>query len=484
MASTLARFSATSSRSLAARSSRAFSTSAKALQASSQPHTLDANFGKKHIARGLSRLSDTVIKSGKGSYVETEDGRKLLDFTCGIAVTNLGHCHPKVSEAAAKQCMTLVHGQCSVAFHNPYLQLIDQLLPLMPHPSLDTFFFWNSGAEAVEASIKLARTATGRQNVIVMQGGYHGRTFGTMGLTRSKTIYSERVGPLMPGVFVTPFPFWHQMGLPQSTPEEELVRQCLFQLDMVLKQQTTAADTAAILIEPVIGEGGYIPAPASFLQGLRKISDQHGILLIHDEVQCGFGRTGKMFYSEYSGVRPDIMVMAKGLANGFPLSAIVSQKAIMDKMAPGTMGGTYAGNAVSCAAAVAVTKAFEEEKILQNVQARSKQLFAALEDFRKEPEIASVLIDVRGKGLMVGAEFGSPAVQAQGSDNNAGAAAKLPSKFASRVSAKCMEHGMLLLTTSVFEVVRFMPPLNISEADMRKGIEIFKDAVREVVREG
>ncbi|KIO17455.1 hypothetical protein M407DRAFT_12338 [Tulasnella calospora MUT 4182] len=193
----LARFSATSSRSLAARSSRAFSTSAKALQASSQPHTLDANFGKKHIARGLSRLSDTVIKSGKGSYVETEDGRKLLDFTCGIAVTNLGHCHPKVSEAAAKQCMTLVHGQCSVAFHNPYLQLIDQLLPLMPHPSLDTFFFWNSGAEAVEASIKLARTATGRQNVIVMQGGYHGRTFGTMGLTRSKTIYSERVGPLM-----------------------------------------------------------------------------------------------------------------------------------------------------------------------------------------------------------------------------------------------------------------------------------------------
>ncbi|KAG8901226.1 hypothetical protein FRB99_005467 [Tulasnella sp. 403] len=431
---------------------------------------LTSDFGKQHVARGVNRLTDAVIKSGNGSYLEMEDGRQMLDFTCGIAVTNLGHCHPKVSEAAAKQCLSLVHGQCSVAFHNPYLKLIQRLVPLMPHPSLDTFFFWNSGAEAVEASIKLARSSTGRQNIIVMQGGYHGRTFGTMSLTRSKTIYSDGFSPLMPGVYVTPFPYWHQMGLPQTTSEDELVRICLMQLKLLLSQQTSPSDTAAILVEPVIGEGGYSPSPPAFLHGLREICDQHGILLICDEVQSGFGRTGKMFFSEYSGVRPDIMVMAKGLANGFPLSAIVSRKGLMDKQKPGSMGGTYAGNAVSCAAAVAVTEVFAEEKILENVQARSKQLFAGLQELRDE--VGEYILEVRGSGLMVGLEFASPAMASFDPVANAAA----PAKMASRVSAKCMEHEMLLLTTSVFEVVRFMPPLNISEEDMSKGLEIFKQA--------
>lgn len=181
----------------------------------------------------------------------------------------------------------------------------------MPDPSLDTFFFWNSGAEAVEASIKLARQSTGRQNIIVMQGGYHGRTFGTMALTRSKTIYSEGVNPLMPQVYVTPFPYWHQLGLSPSTSEKEIVDHCLFQLEMLLKQQTAPRDTAAILVEGVLGEGGYVVPPASYLKGLREVCDKHGILLILDEVQSGFGRTGKMFSIDYAGVRPDVMVMAK-----------------------------------------------------------------------------------------------------------------------------------------------------------------------------
>jgi 4-aminobutyrate aminotransferase len=203
--------------------------------------------------------------------------------------------------------------QCSIAFHEPYLKLIEKLHPVMPDPSLDTFFFWNSGAEAVEASIKLARAATGRQNIIVLQGGYHGRTFGTMALTRSKTIYSEGVNPLMPQVYVTPFPYWHQLNLPRDTPEKQIVEQCLFQLEMVLQQQSSPRDTAAILIEGVLGEGGYVMPPASYMQGLRQICDKHKLLLIVDEVQSGFARTGKMFSVEYSGVKPDVMVMAKVL---------------------------------------------------------------------------------------------------------------------------------------------------------------------------
>jgi len=439
-----------------------------------------AEFGAQHTAKGVSRLVNAVIVQGEGSYVTLDDGRKMLDFTTGIGVTGLGHCHPVVSKAAADQCMNLVHGQCSIAFHQPGLKLIDALLSLMPDPSLDTFFFWNSGSEAVEASIKLARAATGRQNIISMQGGYHGRTFGAMGLTRSKTIYSEGVSPLMPGVYVTPFPYWHQLGLPNTASEDEVVRHSLHQFNLLLSQQTHPSETAAVLIEPVLGEGGYIAAPASYLRGLREVCDKHGILLIFDEVQCGFGRTGKYFACEYAGVRPDIMVMAKGLANGFPLSGIVSRKELMDKQKPGTMGGTYAGNAVACAAAVAVTRVIHDEKVLDNVNARSAELFAGIKTLHQNPKIAPYILDVRGKGLMVGVEFASPSASSWDVSVQAGA----PKSIASRVAAKMLERGVLLLTTSIFEVVRFIPPLNISKDDMAKGVKAFQEALEEVVREG
>ncbi|KZS98698.1 PLP-dependent transferase [Sistotremastrum niveocremeum HHB9708] len=439
-----------------------------------------ARYGERHIARGLNRLTNAVIKEGRGSYLHMEDGRKMLDFTTGIGVAGLGHCHPKISKAAADQCLSLVHGQCSIAYHEPYLKLIERLIPVMPHPSLDTFFFWNSGAEAVEASIKLARAATGKQNVIVMQGGYHGRTFGTMALTKSKTVYSQDVFPLMPGVFSVPFPYWHQCGLPSSTPTSELVQHCLFQLDLTLSQQTAPSDTAAIIVEPVLGEGGYVPAPTEFLQGLRKVCDKHEILLIADEVQSGFGRTGKYFAIERSGVKPDIMVMAKGLANGFPLSGIVSRKEIMDRQSPGTMGGTYAGNAVACAAAVACAEAFQEEKVLQNVEARSHELFGVLKGLQKDSQVGHHILDVRGAGLMVGVEFGSPSGHAHDKFRRPDA----PKTLASRISKRCLEKGMFLLTTSVFDVVRFIPPLNITKEDMKKGTDIFSESVHEIVREG
>ncbi|GAB1525492.1 hypothetical protein RhiTH_008655 [Rhizoctonia solani] len=449
---------------------------------------INADFAAEHTARGVSRLVNGVIVKGEGSYVTFDDGRKMLDFTTGIGVTGLGHCHPVVSKAAADQCMNLVHGQCSIAFHEPGVKLISALMPLMPDPSLDTFFFWNSGSEAVEAAVKLARTATGRQNIISMQGGYHGRTFGAMALTRSKTIYSDRVSPLMPGVYVTPYPYWHQLGLPPNATEEQAVAQSIHQLNLLFAQQTNPAETAAIIIEPVLGEGGYIAAPASYLKALREICDEHGILLIFDEVQCGFGRTGKYFASEYSGVRPDVMIIAKGLANGFPLSGIVSRKELMDTQKPGSMashisdmdGGTYAGNAIACAAAVACTKVMRDENVLENVNARSAELFDGINVLRANPKIAPYILDVRGKGLMVGVEFASPT----NASWDASVQSSAPKGMASRVAAKLLERGVLLLTTSIFEVVRFIPPLNISQADMAKGIKAFQEAVEEVVREG
>ncbi|KAI0030949.1 acetylornithine aminotransferase [Vararia minispora EC-137] len=439
--------------------------------------------GQKHVNKGVPKLTQDVFQSGQGSWVTMLSGKKYLDFTSGIGVTNLGHCHPRVSKAAADQCMRIVHGQCSIAYNEPYLRLIEKLLPMMPHPSLDSFFFWNSGSEAVEGAIKIARMVTGKQNIISMQGAYHGRTMGAVAVTKSKTGYSEGTHPLMPGVYSTPFPYWHHFLGTADMGEAELVRHCLYQLELLLQQQTAPKDTAAIIIEPVLGEGGYVPASAAYLRGLRDICDKHNILLIIDEVQSGFGRTGKNFAIEYSGVRPDIMLMAKarcfGLANGFPLSCIVSRREITDNLKPGSMGGTYAGNAVACAAAVAVADVFKEERILENVNARSKELFSSLEVLRQSPKIAPYILDVRGQGLMVAVEFASPTHSVHDPVIHKSA----PTNLSTRVAARCLDKGMLLLTTSAYETVRFIPALNISYEDLAAGAAIFTKAVEEIVDE-
>lgn len=425
-----------------------------------------AEFGMQRVARGIGRLSNQVLESGSGSYVTTMEGKKMLDFTCGIGVTNLGHCHPGVTKAAQAQVGKLVHGQVNIAFQKPYLELIENLIPVMPHKSLDTFFFWNSGSEAVEAAVKLARHATKKQNIIVMQGSYHGRTFGTMAMTRSKTIYGQGYAPLMPGVFSVPFPYCKQCSVATHSNGKYSYDNCcmdpITQLELLLKRETAPSDTAAIFIEPVLGEGGYVPPPPGYMKRLREICDKNNILLVCDEVQCGFGRTGKMFAVEHWGVRPDILVFAKGIANGFPLSGIVSRKELMDKQPPGSMGGTYAGNAVSCAAAVAVAKAFKEESILDNVNARGAELRGMLEDMQKNPKTKHMIYDVRGLGLMLALEC-------------------TPGKsYASKIQAKCMEKDMLVLTTSIYDTLRFIPPLNISKEDMAKGCQIIKEAIEEV----
>lgn len=417
-----------------------------------------AQFGKKHIAHGIGRSTELVIEKAKGTYVYTTEGKKYLDLTTGIGVTNTGHCHPTVVKAVQEQAANLSHGQVNIFYQKPMLDLIDGLIPKMPSPKLDTFFFWNSGSEAVEAAVKVARHATKKQNIIVFQGSYHGRTFGTMALTTSKTIYSAGFSPLMPGVHVAPYPYFQQWAAHKADPEKFTADWCgeeaLHQLEILLKQRSDPKDTAAILIEPVQGEGGYVVPPQNFLKGLRKICDKHNILLIADEVQSGFGRTGKMFAVEHFDVVPDILVMAKGIASGYPLSCIVSRKEIMDLQPPGSMGGTYAGNAISCAAAKATLQVFEEEKLLENCNARSEQFFNGLKS--KIPALLpeGVTVDIRGKGLMIGVEFMG-----------------VPYGFASSIAAEALKLDTILLTTSIYETLRLIPPLNITKEETDLALE-------------
>ncbi|HET9587356.1 MAG TPA: aminotransferase class III-fold pyridoxal phosphate-dependent enzyme [Anaerolineales bacterium] len=417
-----------------------------------------------HMSPVWGRLFNFVAERAEGSYIYTVDGRKLLDFTCGIGVTNTGHCHPKVVEAIREQAGLFLHAQANIVIHQPMLRLIEELRKIVP-PSIDGFFFSNSGAEAIEGAVKLARVATGRQNVIVFSGSFHGRTAGTMALTTSKTIYRAGFGPLPSGVFVAPFPYAFRLGM----TEEEASRYSLEQLEYLLASQTAPKETAAILIESVLGEGGYVVPPASFMKGLREVCDRHGILLIFDEIQSGFGRTGKWFALEHFGVVPDIITAAKGIASGLPLSGVFSRLDLMKKWEVGSHGGTYGGNAVACAAGVATIRAMREEKMLENASERGLQLMTGL---RKLQEEYSQIGDVRGKGLMIGTEFvmnGRPDKAKQ---------------LAKDIVHAAEEGGLLLLTCGTYDnTIRWIPALNVTSEQINDGLNTFGEAVREVIKQ-
>jgi 4-aminobutyrate aminotransferase len=425
-----------------------------------------ADYGANHLSPGIGKISSVVMKKGQGSWIWDVDNNKYLDFTCGIAVTNTGHCHPKVVKAAQEQVGNLIHGQVNIGYHEPMLTLMQKLFTILPK-KLDRLFFANSGAEAIENAIKLARHHTKRQNVIVFNGGFHGRTFGTMSLTTSKTIYRAGFGPLMAGVHTTPFPYCFRCKVKSAMNKHEDQHFCCGkyeeEIEHLLKMQTAPSETAAILVEPVQGEGGYVPAPKAFMKYLRDLCDKHGIMLIVDEVQTGFGRTGKFFAVEHYDIVPDIMVIAKGLASGFPLSAIASTSEIMKSTPPGSMGGTYAGNAVACAAASATIDVMKDEKLLDNTNARGKELTDGLKEIQKShPEYQ--IVDVRGYGLMIGVEF----------DHH-----KVPYGTASKIIQHCVKNGMLLLSTGAFETLRFIPPLTVTKDEIQTGLNIFKTALKE-----
>jgi 4-aminobutyrate aminotransferase len=404
-------------------------------------------------------MTSIVAARGEGCYIYDQDGTAYLDFTCGIGVTNTGHCHPRVVEAIRRQAGLLLHGQANIIAHEPMLELVHELRPLL-HPSLDGFFFTNSGAEAVEGAVKLARHATGRPNVIAFQGSFHGRTNATMALTTSKTIYRAGYQPLAPGVFVAPYPYAYRFGW----DDETTTRWCLDELEFLLISQTAPQETAAILIEPVLGEGGYVVPPPAFLAGVRKLCDQNGILLIADEIQSGFGRTGRWFAQEHFNLVPDIVTVAKGIASGLPLSGVISRLELMQKWIPGSHGGTYGGNAVACAAAVGTIQAMREERMVENACVRGEQLTAGLRHLQEEyPGMG----DVRGLGLMIGAEFRT--------------LDRKPDKAAAKaVAAACLKRRLMLLTCGPYDnVIRWIPPLVVSEAQIGEALNIFADALKE-----
>lgn len=405
----------------------------------------------------LKQSSGVLAVRGEGVFLYGEDGRRYLDFSAGIGVTSTGHCHPKVVAAAQKQVGELIHGQYTTVMHPRLRELTERLGDVMPE-GIDTFFFASAGTESVEAALRLCRQATGRPNVIVFQGSFHGRTVGSLSMTTSKTSLRAGLQPLMGGVFVAPFPYAYRYGWDEETATEF----CLRELDALLASQTAPAETAAMFIEPVLGEGGYVPANTGFMRGLRERCDRHGMLLVTDEIQTGVGRTGRFWGHEHFEVRPDIVITAKGLASGFPLSAFGAPREFMSRGLPGSQGGTYGGNAVACAAALATLEVVEEEGLVQKAAENGAHLLDSLRAVDREtPAIA----DVRGLGLMVGVEFAN----ADGTPDGA---------MAQRVLDGAVERGLILLLCGAQgQVVRFVPALIVDREQINEAVEVFADAV-------
>lgn len=410
-----------------------------------------------HLSPLLKQATPVLVARGEGVHLYDEDGRRYLDFTAGIGVTSTGHCHPRVVAAAQEQIGKLIHGQYTTVMHRPLLTLVERLAEVLPE-RLDSVFLSNSGSEAVEAALRLARQATGRPNIVVFHGSFHGRTIGAASLTTSGTKFRAGFAPLMGGVAVAPFPSAYRYGWDEATATEFALRE----LDYLLTTMSAPAETAAFLVEPVLGEGGYVPANTAFMAGLRERADRHGILLVVDEVQTGWGRTGRFWGHDHFAVQPDILVTAKGLASGFPLSAIAAPADLMGKAWPGSQGGTYGGNAVACAAAIATLDVIQEEKLVDNARVVGGVLASGLE---KVAAANPLVGDVRGLGLMLASEF----VTADG-DPNPGAALRAQQEATAR--------GLLLLTCGPFgNVVRMIPPLVVTEEQVEEALAIWASSV-------
>ncbi len=407
-----------------------------------------------------SHLTQIQPERGEGIYLYDAAGTRYTDFTSGIGVTNTGHCHPRVVQAIQEQAAKLIHGQINVVIAPSTIKLAETLNTVTPD-AIDCFFFSNSGAEATEGAVKLARMATKRTNIITFQGSFHGRTAQTMAMTNSKTVYRSSYQPLPAGVFVAPFPYAYHYGW----SEDEAVDFCLRELDLLFKSQSAPEETAAIIIEPELGEGGYLPAPVRFLEALREICARYGILFIADEVQTGFGRTGKFWGFQHADITPDIIVMAKGLGSGMPVSCVASSKALMSQWTPGSHGGTYGGGALAAAAAVASVETIRDERLAENAAQMGERLTDGLVELQGR---YPVIGDVRGRGLMIGTEF-----------TRAGKPDKDTTKA---VQKACIERGLLLLTCGSYEnVIRWIPPLVVNAEQIDTALTTFEDALNAVL---
>ena len=402
------------------------------------------------VARGVSQIHPIVAERAENATVWDVDGREYIDFAGGIAVLNTGHLHPKVVAAVQEQLGKLSHTCFQVLAYEPYVEVCEKLNELVPGNFAKNTLFLTTGAEAVENAVKIARAHTGRSGIIAFTGGYHGRTMMTMGMTGKVVPYKAGFGPFPAEIFHARFP---------TELHGTSVQDAIDSLESIFKNDIEPSRVAAIIIEPVQGEGGFNIAPPALLQHLRAVCDQHGILLIADEVQTGAGRTGKWFAVEHSGVAPDLITMAKSMAGGFPISAVVGRAEVMDAAAPGGLGGTYAGSPLACAAALAVLDVFEKENLLQRAEDVGLRLVGGLQELARKHRC---IAEVRGLGAMVAMELCQ-----DGNPHQPDAA------LAKALSAEATKRGLILLTCGTYgNVIRILVPLTASDALLDEGLAI------------
>jgi 4-aminobutyrate aminotransferase len=408
----------------------------------------------------LGRYFERSWSHGVGHRLYDTAGRGYLDFANGIAVTALGHAHPAVTAAIHAQADRLIGPTGAIGYSEPVVRLAERLAGTLPD-SLDAILFLNSGSEAIEAALKLARRVTGRPGIVAFEGGFHGRTLGAASVTSSSLNYRTGYEPLLPSVYLTAFPAAYR---DHGGNEEAATAAALDRLRALTTRVITPTEIAAILIEPVQGEGGYIPAPPAFLQELRAFCDRHAILLVADEVQSGYGRSGRMWAFEHAGIVPDVVCIAKAIANGLPLSAIAAGRALHERWGKGAHGSTYGGNPVACAAGIAVLDTIEREDLVANAAARGAELAAGLRTIAAEDDRIG---DVRGLGLMIGVEFvrDRRTREPDGTTTDA-------------LLAQCADAGLLVLSCgAAHNIVRFIPPLDVSPAEVTEALSIFDRAL-------
>jgi 4-aminobutyrate aminotransferase len=398
--------------------------------------------------------SDLEIVSADGAWVTDVEGEQYLDFACGISVVNSGHNHPAVVAAAREQLDKVWHAGGAFRYDS-LITAAEKVLDVTPQ-TIDRLFFMNSGAEAVEAAVKMARKVTGRQGVVTFRGGFHGRTMGSVTYTTSKAKYRQGYHPLLPSTFVTPFPHPFRWGM----TEEEATDHALLELDLMFSHEVTPGEVATFLIEPVQGEGGYYPAPPRFLERLRALADEHGILLMFDEIQTGFGRTAEWWASDHYDLEPDVLIMGKAIANGLPLSAVGARDDLLSAWPAGSHGTTFGGNPVACAAAAANMDALAE--LIPGTPALSEHAFAR---FAELAEAHPTIGDVRGLGLMIGIEL-----VGEGNEPD-------PDAFSFLAEHARENHLLILDCGPSGNVIRFIPPLCVTEDELDQGIDAIDAAL-------
>lgn len=410
----------------------------------------------------VKRATTMGVTKGEGCYLWSEDGRKILDFASGVAVCNLGHNHPKVVEAAEKQMKELIHGGHNVVYYESYVRLAERLVELTGGDTM--VYFSNSGAEANEGAIKLAKYVTKRPGIIAFRGSFHGRTLATTSLTSSSSAYRKNYEGLLPSVYFAEYPYLYRT--PYEMKDGKCPKEYFEQFKNIFHTLIDPSMVAAIMMEPVQGEGGYIVPDKEFVQYVREICDKYGILLIFDEVQSGMGRTGKLFAYEHFGVKPDILTSAKGIANGFPLSAVIGKKEIMEQWPAGAHGGTFGGNPVACAAANAVLDELTDGGMLDNAAKMGDYFKEKL--FTLQKKYPSVIGDVRGLGLMLAMEMVHPD--------------KTPdADITTAIRTKALEKGLLLLGCGTnHNIVRFIAPTIVTEKEIDIAINIIDECLKEL----